>query len=616
MLRLLAMASGSGAGFVPLPPSTDPLAPYLGASHVSGDEKLHLYASVEGTTWTQLAADVYNPSGEFVRDPTLITWLGTRYMFHTRGPTGGAFGTTTEFGIAKVVGDPTVAGHWFDVGSVSISGANRVWAPQPFIDGGLLRVYVSVSTDGGTSFTVYETHNSGSDLSTGWSTPAAIGIGTNYIDPFLLLDGSTYELWVKNETTKYIEVFTSSDPTSGFSILHSGDWAGWGSAKEDPGLVEYSAGHWRMYADSYLASHIVYAESTDNRATWSALSNVTEPYYMQGFGGLKGADWTAAYVAPPSTIGQSLTKQGVVITRGGSGSWKQARAESPGVFWSPEAEKWCAVYVGYTGAPGSETIASHGVATASVPSGPWTDYGSNPFFSASGSGADSTGVTGPFVWYEGGRYYLFYIGLTASGYEGGTKSMCLATSTDWVPGTNSGTWTRHGAIISPGGGGWRNTAIWHPNVVKRGTGDYLLFFNASQGTTERIGYATSSDLLTWTVDDVNSPVLSTGSGWESARVGDPFVYQVGSVWWTAYYGNDGSHSQDGLASASSFPTTWSKFGSNPVLVHGAGGSFDAQDAARPCILIVPGLRTYYHFYSTDDGASPHKVEIAVATETW
>lgn len=322
---------------------------------------------------------------------------------------------------------------------------------------------------------------------------------------------------------------------------------------------------------------------------------------------------------PPATIGESLTKQGVVITRGTSGTWKEARAESPTVFWSPEAGKWCAAYVGYTGAPGSDTIASIGVATATNPAGTWTDYGSNPFFSASGSGADSTGATGPFVWYEGGTYYLFYIGLTASGYEGGTKTMCVATSTDWIPGTNAGTWTRHGAIISPGGGGWRNTAIWHPCVVKSGS-TYYLFFNASSGITERIGYATSSDLLTWTVDDVNSPVLSVGGGgaWDESRVGDPFVYQVGTVWWMAYYGSNGAgtHSQDGLASATSFPLTWSKYASNPVLTYGAGGSFDARDAARPAILIVPGLRTYYHFYSTDDGASPHKVEIALATQTW
>ena len=335
--------------------------------------------------------------------------------------------------------------------------------------------------------------------------------------------------------------------------------------------------------------------------------------------------WTYASVTAPTVLPQSvpltpfdehdvihgytLTKQGQVIARGGSSSWKEALVESPSVFWSPEAGKYAMVFVGYSGALGSPTLAKIGVAT-STDLTTWTEYASNPVFAGSGSGADSIGTSGPFVWYENETYHLFYIGLTASGYEAGTKSICHATSTDWIPGTNAGTWIRHGAVISVGTG-WRASAVWHPNIVKRGS-TYYLFFNA--GGTEAIGYATSSDLSTWTVDDVNSPVISAGTGWESAHVGDPYVYRIGETWYMAYYGYDGSHAKDGLAftSDADFPLTWKKYAGNPTITVGGAGAIDEKHAHKPAIWITP--TTYYHWYTAVSNASPEVRSIALATQ--
>jgi hypothetical protein len=193
--------------------------------------------------------------------------------------------------------------------------------------------------------------------------------------------------------------------------------------------------------------------------------------------------------------GYTLTKQGRILSRGTTGAWNEALVESPNVFWDPKAGHYKMVYVGYSGAPGSATKASLGYAT-STNLETWTQYGSNPFFGASGTvGApDENGTSGPFVWYEDGTYHLFYIGLTATGYEAGTKRICYATSTDFA------TWTRHGAIISPSGSGWRAGAIWHPNLVKRGS-RYYLFFNASTsaGATKNI---TNTVPFTWQQNDL------------------------------------------------------------------------------------------------------------------
>ena len=315
--------------------------------------------------------------------------------------------------------------------------------------------------------------------------------------------------------------------------------------------------------------------------------------------------------------GFSLTKQGVVISPGGVGSWKRSLVESPDVFWSPEAGKYAMEFVGYTGAVGSPSVAAIGVATADSPDGPWTEYASNPVFSASGSGADSAGVGGPVQWYEDGAYYRFYIGLTATGYEAGTKSMCVAVSTDYIPGTNAGTWTRHKGIIVPTSG-WRATAIFHPCIVKRAS-TYYMFFNAANAIgTEQIGLATSTDIIAWTVDDAHSPVVTVGAGgsWNSATSGDPDVFREGETWYMVMYGYDGStNAGDGyyFTSDADFPYGWKPFAGNPILTHGGVGSIDALHAHKPSILLADGR--IYHWYTAVDGGSPAGREIALATQS-
>jgi hypothetical protein len=311
--------------------------------------------------------------------------------------------------------------------------------------------------------------------------------------------------------------------------------------------------------------------------------------------------------------GYALTKQGVVVARGGSGAWNESLVESPMVFWHPRVGKYVMVCVGYTGALGSPSVGSIGCLTADDPeNGPWTPYASNPFFGASGSGADSAGTSGPFVWYEDGTTYLAYIGLTSGGYEGGTKRICVAHSTDWLPGVNSGTWTRGGAVISPTSG-WRASAIWHPNIVKR-NGVYYWFFNAT-GTTETIGYGTStSPLGPVTVDDANSPIISPASGWASSHVGDPFVYRIGATWYLVAYGYDSVHAGDGVwyTPDSLFPLGWTPYSGNPVLAHGAPASIDAAFAHKPAIWITP--TAYLHWYTAVNDGSPAVRQIALAKQ--
>lgn len=85
-----------------------------------------------------------------------------------------------------------------------------------------------------------------------------------------VLLGSTYHAFPKNETTKYIEYATASNLTGPYTIRRTGDWAGWGSYREGPTLVQLDNGGWRIFFDGYGDGNYHYSDSHDTFATWSA----------------------------------------------------------------------------------------------------------------------------------------------------------------------------------------------------------------------------------------------------------------------------------------------------------------------------------------------------------
>lgn len=309
--------------------------------------------------------------------------------------------------------------------------------------------------------------------------------------------------------------------------------------------------------------------------------------------------------------GYKVVKQGVIIGKGPAGSFNELKSESPVVIWSPLHDKYIMSMVGYRHHNGSirasvgfyESTNLTSWMRSSIPTFQPTDVPGDP---------DQNGCTGGTLYYEKGTYYLFYIGLTQPGYEGGVKSLCLATSTDMV------NWTRRGVVISPNPSTpWRNAAIWHPSLVRH-NGRYYCFFNADGGAgNESIGYATSPNLLSWTVDDANSPLLTKrGSGWEAQFVGDPSVYKIGNTWYMKYFGVGANYSSasDGIATTTEaqFPLGWVRYSGNPVLRPGPPGSYDALFAHKPFVFITP--QAHYHFYTAVDKSNPENRTIALAVE--
>jgi predicted GH43/DUF377 family glycosyl hydrolase len=311
--------------------------------------------------------------------------------------------------------------------------------------------------------------------------------------------------------------------------------------------------------------------------------------------------------------GYSLQKISQVLVPGAY-PYMDTIVESPMIWWDSD-QKYHMIFTAYSDATGT-MIGTHGHAT-SLDLVTWIPD-TTAFFTASGTAGapDEKGVTGPYLVKQDDIYYLYYIGMTEEGYETGTKSLCLATSSSL-----SGPWTRHGAIIPLGTIGtssaWRHDAIYHPSIVEK-NGMYYMFFNASGlvggVTRERIGYATSNNLLDWIVDDVNSPIVDGVDGsWHDGISGDPSVYHDGSKWVMHFFGTGGTAS-DGIAitTDADFPLNWQIASFNPVLVTTPNG-YDSMYAHKPFIYFSSGK--LYHFYTAVSlETSIRCIALAVSTQ--
>jgi sucrose-6-phosphate hydrolase SacC (GH32 family) len=247
----------------------------------TSDERLHLLDSDNGTAFATLSGGaVYNaPTGDSVRDPSIIEHDGYYWCAHTKA----GFNNATQWTLLR----STDLHSWTKITDVSVTGtvatANRVWAPELFVDGATIRCAVSIGSGGTTgTFRIYEQHATNSGLTT-WSNPVEItgtSFPTSMIDGFWVKDGTDYVLWYKDEVTKHIEQARSSSVTSGYTIEKEGNWNGWGADLEGPCVVSEGGSNLRLFCDKYAGSNqgLYTATSSNNGSTWSALSAVASTW--------------------------------------------------------------------------------------------------------------------------------------------------------------------------------------------------------------------------------------------------------------------------------------------------------------------------------------------------
>jgi hypothetical protein len=148
-------------------------------------------------------------------------------------------------------------------------------------------------------------------------------------------------------------------------------------------------------------------------------------------------------------------------------------------------------------------------------------------------------------------------------------------------------WTKHGSPVLLAGspGEWDDDGLGMPCIIYDGI-TYKIWYSGFDGTTWRIGYATSPDGINWTkYDDPSTtnppyaesdPVINIGPGaWENSWVYGSMVHFDGTAYRMWYAGTDGNHDRVGYATSTDGGITWEKDDThNPVINLGSSGSWD------------------------------------------
>jgi predicted GH43/DUF377 family glycosyl hydrolase len=217
----------------------------------------------------------------------------------------------------------------------------------------------------------------------------------------------------------------------------------------------------------------------------------------------------------------------------------------------------------------------------------WQEYAGNPILEWGPSGSwDDYLISSPSVMKVGDTYYMYYAGTNEFFWRIG-----LASSPDRV------TWTKYSGnpVFNPGDfGEWDDQGVQDPMVIFDGT-EYKMYYTGDDGSTRRIGLATSTDGLNWTRAS-NNPVLTEGrqGDWDSEEVAYPFVFYDGDKYYMYYSGYRftyayGPYWEIGLATSTDGYHWQKQDALNPVLRPQQQLGFDNSGVLQPSALLEEGI---------------------------
>ena len=281
---------------------------------------------------------------------------------------------------------------------------------------------------------------------------------------------------------------------------------------------------------------------------------------------------------------------GPVIKATNTSGYDAKMVESPSIIWDDASNQYIMVYTAYD----QNNIGSIGYAYSTDLIN-WEKQGQLLTSSGKKENGDKNGCTGPCLLKYDGVYYLFYLGLNATGYEGGPINLCLATSTDLS------NWTYKGIIISPDPSiPWIAKNIFHPCIMKIGT-NWIIFFNAN-GTidgqdAERVGFAVSKKIDgPYIVNPDRISKFAEDQGNHSGiQCGDPAVFKINDLYYMFYF--DTSHNNEVVdryawTTPAEFPRGW-RYG-GPIK---NDKDYKKGLAHKPFVIIKDNI--LYHYYTAE-----------------
>lgn len=223
---------------------------------------------------------------------------------------------------------------------------------------------------------------------------------------------------------------------------------------------------------------------------------------------------------------------------------------------------------------------------------------------------DAAAVFSPKIIKEGNLYKMWYTGNDASnnnriGYATSSDGI------NWVkyPINNCSGTTGNGCVLNISSGKFDSNLAYSPDVVKEGN-IYKMWYTGYNGVDYNIGYATSSDGINWTKQNSGDPVLTKGAAgsWDDLFVGYPTVLKDGTIY-KMWYGGEQSAFNFRIGYATSTDgISWTKYDDSNnagcgfsetnddgcLIGLGNSGYFDNSDLEEPNILKINN--TYYLSY--------------------
>lgn len=214
----------------------------------------------------------------------------------------------------------------------------------------------------------------------------------------------------------------------------------------------------------------------------------------------------------------------------------------------PEGDTHVAYYAGWTRCESVPFNTAIGGAISRDGGRSFDKLGNGPILSYSPD--EPYVLSGPKIRRFGGRYQLFYIAgrkwKLVDGRPEPVYKIRMATSEDGVH------WAKHGCDLIDSRIE-EDEAQASPDVFFA-NGKYHMFFcyrysSHFRGRTNgyRIGYASSTDLLSWVRDDARAGIDVSDEGWDSEMISYPHVFELDGRTYMAYLGNQVGREGFGLA---------------------------------------------------------------------
>jgi len=225
------------------------------------------------------------------------------------------------------------------------------------------------------------------------------------------------------------------------------------------------------------------------------------PKFAGFYSGTRGSDFKPRLGEATSTDGTSWTKVPVSAPNGGAlfglgnpASFDNGGERDPSVLY--DSGTYLLFFTGLSSG-GSKSIgyasAPEDAVTKQPNNGSWSAR--SQLLDGDGSGFDASGVAHASVIKDGSTYVMYYAGLNSAG----VAKIGRATAT--APG---GPYTRASTPVLDVGSAteFDATSVGDPVVIKAAAGDYRMLYTGVEtldgDTIERVGYATSTDGISWT----------------------------------------------------------------------------------------------------------------------